>query len=69
MRNKANAVESKNAFVRREQDVMKSMMGDRPTVPAEMKRFNAFMSNNGDTAEAMCEKLTSGIDKKAFPVC
>lgn len=69
MRNKANAVESKNAFVKREQEVLKSMMGDRPKVPAAMKEFNAFMSNNGDTAEAMCTKLTSGIDHKAFPVC
>ena len=69
MRNKANPIESKNAFVRKEQDVLKTMMGDRPKVPAEMKQFNAFMSNNVDTAESMCNKLTSGIDKKAFPVC
>lgn len=69
MKNKANRVESKNAFVKREQEVMKTMMGDRPKVPAEMKRFNAFMSNNEETSESFCEKLTAGIDKKAFPVC
>ena len=65
---RSDKVAKKNAFVKKEQDVLKTMMGDRPTVPAEMKRFDAFMSNNGDTAQAMCDKLTSGIDKKAFPV-
>ena len=69
MRNKANPIDSKNAFVRREQDTMKTMMGKRPTVPAEMKRFDAFMSNNEQTSENFCEKLTAGLDKKAFPVC
>ncbi len=63
-----NKVSNKNAFVKKEQDVLKTMMGERPTVPAEMKRFDAFMSNNAETAQAMCTKLTSGLDKKAFPV-
>jgi hypothetical protein len=62
-------VEAKNAYVRREQEVMKSMMGERPRVPAEMERFDAYMSNNGEHAQDFCEKLTAGIDKKAFPVC
>ncbi len=68
MRDKGSKIESKNAFVKREQDIMKSMMGGKPTVPAEMERFNAYMSNNGDVAERLCDKLTVGIDKKAFPV-
>lgn len=61
-------VMSKNAFVKKEQDVLKSMMGDRPKMAPDLKRFNATMSNDGAAAEKMCNKLTSGIDKKAFPV-
>ena len=61
-------VANKNGFVKKEQAVLKTMMGDRPTVPAEMKRFDAFMSNNAETSQAMCSKLTAGLDKKAFPV-
>lgn len=64
----SNSVEKKNAFVKREQATLKTMMGDRPGAPAEMKRFNAFMSNNGATAQASARKLTEGLDKKAFPV-
>ncbi len=65
---RSDKVANKNAFVKKEQAVLKTMMGDRPTVPAEMKRFDAYMSNNGDTAQSMCDKLTSDIDHKAFPV-
>lgn len=58
----------KNAFVKREQAQMKSMMGDKPKMPAAMKKFNANMSNDGKSAEAACRSLTKGLDKKAFPV-
>lgn len=60
-------VESNNAFVRKEQMKMKTMMGDRPGAPAEMKRFNAFMSNNGDVAQESARKLCSDLDS-AFPL-
>ncbi len=63
-----NMVEKKNAFVRREQDSMKSMMGGKPAIPKEMERFNAFMSNNGEEAQKFARELTGGLDKKAFPV-
>lgn len=63
------AAEAKNAFVKRQEDGMLTMMGVRPTVPAKMERFDAYMSNNGDSAQSFCDKLTAGIDKKAFPVC
>ncbi len=68
MKDKENRIESKNAFVKREQDVMKSMMGGKPAVPAEMERFNAYMSNSGEKAESFGSKLTEGLDKKAYPV-
>ena len=63
-----NMVDKKNAFVKREQENMKSMMGERPRTPEEMHRFNAYMSNNGEGAEELGRKLTAGIDHKAFPV-
>jgi cytochrome c peroxidase len=33
-----------------------------------MKKFNANMSNDGESAKAACHSLTKGLDKKAFPV-
>ncbi|HHF7341053.1 TPA: hypothetical protein ACPSKZ_000680 [Legionella anisa] len=60
-------VQSNNAFVRSEQAKMKKMMGNRPGCPPEMKKFDAFMSNNGETAQESARKLTKGLDD-AFPV-
>jgi hypothetical protein len=60
-------VESNNAFVKREQMRMRTMMGGRPTVPAEMKDFCAYMSNDGANAQEFARDLTRGIDD-AFPV-
>lgn len=63
-----NEVIDKNNFVKKEQAEMKTMMGDRPQVPYEMKKFNAYMCNNEETAKESTRKLTAGIDHKAFPV-
>lgn len=63
-----NEVMSNNAFVKKGQNNMKSMMGDRPGVKPEMKHFNANMVNDGDLAERMARSSTAGLDKKAFPV-
>ena len=63
-----NDVMSNNAFVKREQERMKSMMGDRPAQKAECYKFNAYMSNDGEHAEELARKVTKGIDEKAFPV-
>lgn len=60
-----NSVMSNNNFVKSEQNKMKRMMGDRPGAPAEMKKFNAHMSNNGEDAQAYARKLN--LDD-AFPV-
>lgn len=57
-----------NSFVKREQEVLRTMMGGQPVIPAEMKRFNAFMSNDGEKAKENAREITKGIDKKAFPV-
>jgi uncharacterized protein YifE (UPF0438 family) len=62
-----NPVMANNAFVKAGQAKMKSKMGDRPTVPAEMKHFDAFMSNNEETVTKANHKLTKNIED-AFPV-
>jgi hypothetical protein len=60
-------VQSNNAFVKAEQMKMKSKMGNRPGAPAEMKHFDAYMSNDGEGAQAFGRKLCSGLDD-AFPL-
>ncbi len=60
-------VQSNNEFVRREQNKMKTRMGDRPGVPKEMEEFNAYMSNDGENAKTFARKLCSGLDD-AFPL-
>lgn len=63
-----NKVKSANDFVRREQDVLRSMMGNRPKMKAEDSRFDARMMNDGEAAKAAARKLTKDLDKRAFPV-
>lgn len=60
-------VQSNNAFVKAEQQKMKTRMGNRPGAPAEMKRFDAFMSNDGENAKVSARKLCKGLDD-AFPL-
>jgi len=60
-------VQSNNAFVKAEQNKMKSKMGSRPGCPPEMKKFNAFMSNDGENAKTSARKLCSGLDD-AYPL-
>lgn len=63
-----NEVMSKNEFVKKEQEVMKTMMGNRPGVKPEAAKFDAYMLNNGEGAQKFARDLTKGIDEKAFPV-
>ncbi len=60
-------VQSNNAFVKSEQNKMKSKMGGAPGVPKEMEKFDAFMSNDGENAQTFARKLCSGLDD-AFPL-
>jgi hypothetical protein len=60
-------VQSNNAFVRAEQAKMRARMGNRPGAPAEMKHFDAYMSNDGDGAKDSARKLCKGMDD-AFPL-
>lgn len=63
-----DSVLKKNEFVKREQDKMKSMMGNRPSIKPEDSKFNAEMMNDGESCRSFAKKLTAGIDEKAFPV-
>lgn len=60
--------DSRNAFVKRQEDMQKSMEGRAPDLKAEAMNFNAYMCNNGEHAQEFTRELTAGLDKKAFPV-
>ena len=60
-----NEVMSNNAFVKSEQAKMRAKMGDRPGAPGEMKKFNAFMSNDGEDAQKYARSLNMD---DAFPI-
>lgn len=62
-----NPVMSNNAFVKGVGSRMGSKMGDRPGAPPEMKKFDAFMSNNGQQAKLSANKLAGGLDD-AYPL-
>lgn len=60
-------VMANNAFVKKEQAKMKGMMGDRPGADAAMKKFDAYMSNDGEKAKMAARKLCKDLDA-AFPL-
>ena len=60
-------VESNNRFVKSEQERLMKMMGGRPGVSSEMKKFDAFMSNNEMTSKESARKLCSTLED-AFPL-
>ncbi len=60
-------VQSNNAFVKAEQAKMIKRMGNRPGAPADMKHFDAFMSNDGANAQMSARKLAGNMDD-AFPL-
>lgn len=60
-------VQSNNAFVKAEQAKMKGRMGNRPGAPADMKHFDAYMSNDGEKAKESARKLCRDLDD-AYPL-
>lgn len=60
-------VQSNNAFVKAEQMKLKAKMGDRPMVPREMEKFDAYMSNDGAKSQEFGRKLCKGLED-AFPL-
>ena len=61
-------VDASNAFVKKNQNEQKKMFGKEPILPAEYKKFDACMTNEGDHAKELARNLTKGLDKDAFPV-
>ena len=62
-----NPIMSNNAFVKGVENRMKSKMGDKPSVPAAMEKFNAYMSNDGEAARRCADKLAGSLED-AFPL-
>lgn len=58
----------KNAFVKREQAALDKYAGKRPVMKPDLMEFNAEMQNTGAWAQGLGKRLTSGIDRVAFPV-
>ena len=57
-----------NAFVKSHQAATKSKFGGNPRLPAEAMKTDAYMGNNGENASKIAMKLSSALDKMAFPV-
>lgn len=57
-----------NSFVKEEQAKTKSMAGKSPMMEDRYMKFDACMVSNGAHAQALAKKLTSDLDKVAFPV-
>ncbi len=63
------AVHSTNDnFVKKQQAELARHAGKAPMMKAEMMDFCSYMSNDGMHAQELAVKLTSGLDKVAFPV-
>jgi hypothetical protein len=56
-----------NAHVKAEQAAVKSMGGKNPDMDERFMKFNANMTNNGYHAQEFGKKLTSDMDKTAYP--
>lgn len=57
-----------DAFVKKVQNGQAKYAGKEPKLKGEAMEFNAYMCNNGMHAQDLAVKLTSGLDKTAFPV-
>ena len=62
-----NPVMSNNAFVKGVGNKLDSKMGDRPGCPPAMKKFDAYMSNDGQAAKMSANKLAGGLED-AYPL-
>jgi hypothetical protein len=58
-----------NAFVRKEQSAVVGMAGNiSAQVDGKYMDYCSPMFNNGEHAQTFARSLTSGLDKKAYPV-
>lgn len=58
----------KNEFVKKQERETDKYAGRKPEMKADMFEFNANMQNTGAWAQQFGKKLTTGLDKVAFPV-
>lgn len=59
---------NEDAFIKSVQDKRAKMAGGEPSpLPAEAKKFNQYMCNDGEHAKSLAGKLFKNIDD-AFPV-
>jgi len=59
---------AKNEFVKREQAAVDKYAGKKPMMKDDLMEFNATMQNTGAWAQGFGKRLTSSLDKVAFPV-
>jgi hypothetical protein len=59
---------SNNQFVKKVQAEQARHGGRIPNMPMEAMEFDAYMTNNGEHAQELVQKVTMGMDKVAFPV-
>jgi hypothetical protein len=60
---------SNNAFIKSAQLKQAAYAGKDPqTMGEECYRYNAHMTNTGETAADFARGLTAGLDKTAYPV-
>lgn len=57
-----------NAFVREHQAMTASMGGKSPDLEGRYMDFDSCMVSDGAHAQEFGRSLTSGLDKKAYPV-
>lgn len=66
-KNSAGGQRSEDAFVKSFQSMRTAMNGGEPSpLPAEAKRFNQYMCNDGEHANKVAADLIRGMDA-AFP--
>jgi len=57
-----------NAHVRKSQAQVKSMYGGHAKISQEAMNTDSYMCNDGMHAQKFADKLTKGLDEKAYPL-
>ena len=63
-----SAHSSNNAFVKSHEAMTATMAGKAPNLEARYMNFDSCMVSDGEHAQSFARELTSGLDKKAYPV-
>ena len=57
-----------NAFVKSHEAMQATMGGKAPNLEARYMNFDSCMISDGEHAQMFARDLTTGLDKKAYPV-